>query len=246
MFKIWYRNFLFFRKTFVVSLFWTTLEPLMFLGAFGFGFGHYIASIEGMSFLQFYFAGLLCSTAMMVAYFESTYPNYTKMNHQKTYAAMLMTPTTAQQIFLGEVFWGATKGFLGVLGVFLISSVFGLFNPKFLAAIPVLFLLSMVFSAFGMIMISIAKNYDTFVFSTSGVIVPLSIISGTFFSLDEIPYYLKTAAYVFPLAHGVKLVRTILYKDVVAFDAIHFVVLLAYLFLLSFIGLRLFQKKLVS
>lgn len=246
MYNVWLRNFLFFRKTFVVSLFWTTLEPLMFLGAFGFGFGHYISAIEGMSFLQFYFAGLLCTTAMMVAYFESTYPNYTKLTYQKTYAAMLLTPISTQQIFFGELLWAATKGFLGVFGVFLISSLFGLFNVKFFVIAPILFLLSLVFASFGMIMISIAKNYDSFVFSTSGVIVPLSMISGTYFSLDEIPYYLKTAAYLFPLAHAVRLVRSVLYKEIGAFDLVHVAVLLVYLAIFSFIGLRLFRKKLVN
>ncbi|AZZ38066.1 ABC transporter permease [Bdellovibrio sp. qaytius] len=246
MYNVWLRNFLFFRKTFMVSLFWTTLEPLMFLGAFGFGFGHYISSIEGMSFLQFYFAGLLCTTSMMVAYFEATYPNYTKMTHQKTYAAMLLTPVSTQQIFFGEMLWAATKGFLGVLGVFLISSLFGLFNPNFFVVAPILFLLSLVFASFGMIMISIAKNYDSFVFSTSGVIVPLSMISGTYFSLEEIPYYLKTVAYIFPLAHAVRLVRTVLYRELGLFDLVHIAVLLAYLVIFSMIGQRLFTKKLVN
>lgn len=246
MFNVWLRNFLFFRKTFVVSLFWTTLEPLMFLGAFGFGFGHYISSIEGLSFLQFYFAGLLCTTAMMVAYFESTYPNYTKMTYQKTYASMLLTPLKTEEIFFGEVLWAATKGFIGVFGVFVISSLFGLFNANFLVAVPILFLLSLVFAAFGMVMISIAKNYDSFVFSTSGVIVPLSIISGTYFSLEEIPYYLKTAAYFFPLAHAVGLVRTVLYKELAWTDLVHVFVLLAYLVGFCYFGLKLFQKKLVN
>lgn len=246
MVKVWLRNFLFFKKTFVVSLFWTTLEPLMYLGAFGFGFGHYISSIEGMSFLQFYFAGLLCTTAMMVAYFESTYPNYTKMTHQKTYSAMLLTPVTITQIFFGEMFWAATKGFLGVLGVFLISSLFGLFNAKFFVIAPVLFLLSLVFAAFGMIMISIAKNYDSFVFSTSGIIVPLSMISGTYFSLDEIPYYLKNAAYMLPLAHAVNLVRSALYRTIDTQDLVHVAVLVGYLIVFSFLGLHLFKKKLIN
>lgn len=246
MFNVWFRNFLFFKKTFVVSLFWTTLEPLMFLGALGFGFGHYISSIEGLSFLEFYFAGLLCTTTMMVSYFESTYPNYTKMTHQKTYASMLLTPISTRQIFFGEVMWGATKGFIGSLGVFFVASFFGLFNFKFLEVIPVLILLSLVFSSFGMIMISLAKNYDSFVFSTSGIIVPMSLISGTYFSLEEIPIYLKTLAYVFPLAHAVDLVRAALYRQLLPVHLISVAVLLIYFSLFSFIGLRLFKKKLIS
>lgn len=218
----------------------------MYLGALGFGFGHYISSIEGMPFLEFYFAGLLCTTGMMVAYFESTYPNYTKLTYQKTYLSMSLTPITDKQIFYGEVFWGATKGFMGSLGVFLISSFFGLFTLKFFVVAPILFLLSLVFSAFGMIMISLAKNYDSFIFSTSGIIVPLSLISGTYFSLQEIPQYLKIVAYLFPLSHAVKLVRTVLYKNLEPMDLVHLGVLVVYFVVFCLIGQKIFKKKLVS
>lgn len=246
MYQVWYRNFLFFRKTFVVSLFWTILEPIMYLGALGYGFGHYISSIENLSFVEFYFAGLLCTTVMMVSYFESTYPAYTKLTHQKTYLSMLLTPLSAEQIFMGELFWGATKGLIGAFGVFIISSMFGLFTYKFILILPILFLLSLVFSAFGLVMMALAKNYDSFIFSTSGVIVPLSLISGTYFSLNEIPHFLKVLAYCFPLAHAVTAVRGLLYRDNSLTVLIHTVPLLIFLFVLIFIGKRLFNNKLIS
>ncbi len=246
MYNVWLRNFLFFRKTFLVSLFWTTLEPLMYLGAFGFGFGQYLTNVEGVSFLQFYFTGLLCATCMMVSYFECTYPNYTKLTFQKTYFSMLLTPMTSSDIFLGEILWGATKGLLGAIGVIFVSSFFGLFSKELLFVLPILFLIGLVFSSFGMIMISIAKNYDSFVFSTSGVIVPLSLISGTYFSLNEIPSYLKAVAYVFPLAHGIDLVRHVIFKKWVIFDWVHLLVLLVYLVAFIWIGRKLFFRKLVQ
>lgn len=246
MYKVWLRNFLFFKKTFLVSLFWTTLEPLMFLGALGFGFGHYISSIEGLPFIDFYFAGLLCTTAMMVSYFESTYPNYTKMTYQKTYSSILLTPITPAQIFMGEVLWATTKGLIGAFGVFAVSSFFGLFTIKFFVILPVLFLLSLVFSIFGMIMISVAKNYDSFIFSTSGIIVPLSLISGTYFSLQEIPTYVKNGAYIFPLAHAVTLVRDGLYRHYQLADLGHVAVLLMYVLALGYWGQKLFFKKMIS
>ncbi|MFN3454641.1 MAG: ABC transporter permease [Pseudobdellovibrio sp.] len=247
MYKIWYRNFLFFKKTFLVSIFWTVLEPLMFLGALGFGFGRYIPNIEGLSFLEFYYAGLLCTTVMMVSYFEATYPNYTKMTHQKTYNTMLLTPINPRQIFNGEIFWGATKGLIGLLGLFLVSSLFGLYNNKFFILLPTLFLLGLIFSAFGMIVVSIAKNYDSFVFSTSGVIVPLSVISGTYFSLQEMNSFLKTFAYLFPLAHAVNIVRSVLYRNVFSNDQlINYMVLVLYFVIFTLIGQKLFAKKLIS
>ena len=35
--KVWSRNFLYFKKTWMVSVFWIVLEPVIYLGAIGFG-----------------------------------------------------------------------------------------------------------------------------------------------------------------------------------------------------------------
>jgi lipooligosaccharide transport system permease protein len=149
MFKVWYRNFLFFRKTFFVTLFWTVLEPLMYLTALGYGFGQYVPPIENLSFIDFYFPGLLCTTAMFVSYFEATYPNYTKLSYQKTYFTMLLTPLTVSQILAGEVLWAATKGMIGVFGVAIVASAFGLFHFELFLTLPILFLLSLCWDVHG-------------------------------------------------------------------------------------------------
>lgn len=245
MIQVWLRNFLFFRKTFLVSLFWTVFEPLMYLAAFGFGFGRYIPPIEGLPFLDFYFPGLLCSTAMMVSYFEATYPNYTKLTYQRTFATMLLTPLTHQQILLGEVLWSATKGLMGVIGVMLASSMFGLFNLKLFLVLPILFVLTLTFSAFGLIIVSIAKNYDSFIFSTSGFIIPLSLISGTYFSLNDMPQLIQWLAYLFPLSHAVQLVRHIMQnKFELVTVGLHLSVLLTYAAGLISLANYLFHRKL--
>lgn len=247
MIQVWLRNFLFFKKTFLVSLFWTVFEPLMYLAAFGFGFGRYIPPIESLPFVDFYFPGLLCSSAMMVSYFESTYPNYTKLTHQKIFSTMLLTPLTHQQILMGEILWSATKGLLGASGVMLISVFFGLASFQFIFIMPILFLLSLIFAAFGMSIVSVAKNYDSFVFSTSGFIVPLSLISGTYFSLKDMPQLIQWLAYLFPLSHGVQLCRHLLYQKINFFtDSIHFLILLLYAGGLIFFANTLFRRKIVS
>jgi lipooligosaccharide transport system permease protein len=245
--QVWLRNFLFFRKTFLVSLFWTVFEPLMYLAAFGYGFGRYIPPIEGLSFLDFYFPGLLCSTAMMVSYFESTYPNYTKLTYQKTFATMLLTPLTHRQILLGEVLWAASKGVLGVIGVMVVSSIFGLFNLKLFFILPIVFTLSLVFAAFGLIIVSIARNYDSFIFSTSGFIIPLSLISGTYFSLKDMPQLIQWLAYLFPLSHAVQLVRHIMQnKFEIITVGTHSLVLVVYAIGLVYLADYLFRRKMIS
>ena len=246
MIKVWLRNFLFFRKTYLVSLFWTILEPLMYLAAIGFGLGQFVEQIEGLTFIDFYYPGLLASTAMMISYFEATYPNYTKLTHQKTYAIMLMTPLTENNILFGEILWAASKGFLAVCGVVAVSLLFGLFKFQILFTLPVLFILCLVFAAFGMVMISLAKNYDSFIFSTSGIIIPMSLISGTYFSVQNLPIFLKGLAYLLPLTHAVNLTRDIIYRSISLQSILSFMVLLFYVYILSLIAYKLFKTKLVN
>lgn len=210
--KVWFRNFLYFRKTWLVSLFWIVLEPVVYLGAIGFGLGAFVSNIGSMSYVEFFFPGLLCSTAMMVAFFECTYSSYTKLTHQKIYQTILLSRIGPDEIIIGEILWGATKAFIGVLGVCVVSIFFGLIESfNLLLVFPVLFVLSILFSSVGMIFTSYARNYDSFIYSTSGLIVPMSLLSGTYFPVEQLPSGLMYLSYIFPLTHAVTATRAILH-----------------------------------
>lgn len=209
--KVWQRNFLYFKKTWLVSLFWIVLEPVIYLGAMGFGLGSFVNNIGGLTYIEFFFPALLSTTAMLVSFFESTYGNYTKLTHQRTYSTIMLTRIGPDEIVAGELLWAASKGFFSVLGVALVAGFFGLIEDyKILLALPILFLISCLFSTIGMIFTSIARNYDSFIYSTSGLIVPMSLLSGTYFPLDQLPVGLRYLSYLFPLTHGVAAVRGVL------------------------------------
>lgn len=224
--KVWQRDFLYFKKTWLVSLFWIVLEPVIYLGAMGFGLGAFVNNINGVSYIEFFFPALLSTTAMLVAFFESTYGNYTKLTHQRTYATIMLTRIGPDEIIAGELLWAASKGFFSVLGVTFVALFFGLIdNYKILLAMPVLFLLSCLFSCIGMIFTSVARNYDSFIYSTSGLIVPMSLLSGTYFPLEQLPSGIRYLAYLSPLTHGVAAVRGILHEGNPVTVGIHILVL---------------------
>lgn len=224
--RVWSRNFLYFRKTWTVSLFWIVLEPLMYLGAIGYGLGTFVSNINGHTYVDFFFPGLLCSTGMMVAFFEGTYGGFTKLTHQRTYATIMLTRIGPQEIAFGELLWSATKGFLSVCGVAVVAAFFGLIDSfRIFPAMVVLLLLCWLFASLAMIMTSYARNYDSFIYSTSGFIVPMSLLSGTYFPIEHLPAGLKYLAYLFPLTHAVQAVRGILQDGWSITTGIHILVL---------------------
>lgn len=245
--KVWQRNFLYFKKTMLVSLFWIVLEPVIYLGAIGFGLGSFVNNMGGMSYIEFFFPALLCTTAMLVAFFESTYGNYTKLTHQKAYATIMLTRVGPEEIVAGELMWAATKGFFGVLGVTIVAVFFGLIDSyRILLALPILFLISALFSCIGMIFTSIARNYDSFIYSTSGLIVPMSLLSGTYFPLEQLPSGMRYLAYLFPLTHGVAAVRGILHEGQLIWIGVHILILLVLTWVCMNVSFHRIRNKLLK
>lgn len=218
----------------------------MYLGAIGFGVGSYINNINGQSYIDFFFPGLLCSTAMMVPFFEGTYANYTKLTYQKLYNHMLLTKMTPQEIVFGEILWATSKGLFGILGLTLIGSLFGLVQDfRFLLILFVLVTTSWLFSALAMLITSYAKNYDSFIYATSGFVIPMTLISGIYFPIEQQPIILQFIAYALPLSHAVELCRSIISGNIHYTFALHIIYLLALSYFILNLSIDRITKKLI-
>lgn len=208
---VWRRNFRYFRQTLLTSLFWVAFEPVLYLLAVGYGLGQFVSSVGDVKYVDFFYPALLATTAMNVAFFETTYGSFTKLVHQKSFSTILLSPLSPDEIIFGEILWGASKGFFSVVVVFFVTYLFGLIHDaQFLPALLLLALTCWFFSALGMLMTSIARNYDSFIYMVSGFIVPMSLFSGTYFPTDSIPEPFKGLTYLLPLTHAVVPLRALL------------------------------------
>lgn len=245
--SVWSRNFLQFRKTWLVSIFWIVLEPLFVLGALGYGLGSYVPQVHGTSYLEFFFPALLCNTTMLVAFFECTYANFTKLSHTKLYHTALYTPMMPNHLLGGEILWGASKAMFSAVGVLIIALALGAVgSAKIILALPVIFLSSCFFAMLGMLFTSLVKNYDQIIYPSSGLIVPLSLFSGTYFPLEAMPKALQVITYLSPLTHAVSATRAIQQGQFSAMLVINIAFLILLLVGLSRITARSFERRLID
>lgn len=226
--QVWHRNYLQFKKTWLVSLFWTVLEPMLVLTAIGYGLGSYVSNIGGIAYVDFFFPALICSSSMMVSFFDATYGGYTKLSYHKLYRTMILSPLNVTEVILGELFWGATKGTLSAIGIILVASAFGLVKSfYFIPALIFIFISSYMFACMGLIVTSIVKSYDEIIYPTSGLIVPMSLFSGTYFPIEQLPYGIKYLSYLLPLTHTVASVRQLIVMESFHWSLIlHFILLI--------------------
>ena len=102
--RVWQRNFSVYRKTWTLNILPNFFEPVLYLLAMGIGIGGYISQgIEGLSYLAFIAPGLVVSSAMNGATFETTYNVFVKMHFGKTYEAITSAPVNLEDALVGEL-----------------------------------------------------------------------------------------------------------------------------------------------
>jgi lipooligosaccharide transport system permease protein len=226
---VWRRNRLVWRKLMGPSLVINFGEPFLYLLGLGYGLGLFIGEMMHMPYLTFLASGILASSAMNTASFESMFSVYTRMIPQRTYEAILTTPLEVQDILAGEMLWCATKCVISGSGILAVAALLGAVHDlTALWALPLLFLIGLTFSGMGLIMSALAPGYDFFNYYVTLVLTPMFILSGVFYPVSSLPTALQSLVQLLPLTHAVELVRPLVAGLPLHQVALHLAVLAGY------------------
>ncbi len=244
--NVWRRNILVLRKLMGPSLMMNFGEPLVYLLGLGYGLGLFIGQMAGVDYLTFLASGIIASSAMTTATFEGMYSVYTRMVPQRTYDAMLATPTEVDDILAGEMFWCATKSLINGIAILAVAAILGaVADMRALLVLPVVFLIGLCFAGPAMVMTSISKGYDFFAYYFTLVITPMFIVCGVFYPTNVLPEFVQRFVQVLPLTHAVALTRPLIVGQPLTDVALHISVLLAYAVIGYYIAAILTRRRLV-
>lgn len=244
--NVWRRNILVWRKLMGPSLMLNFGEPLVYLLGLGYGLGLFIGKMAGVDYLTFLASGIIASSAMTTATFEGMYSVYTRMVPQRTYDAMLATPTEVDDILAGEMLWCATKSLINGIAILAVAAILGaVADMRAVLVLPVVFLIGLCFAGPAMVMTSISKGYDFFAYYFTLVITPMFIVCGVFYPTNVLPEFVQRFVQVLPLTHAVALTRPLIVGQPLTDVALHISVLLAYAVIGYYIAVILTRRRLV-
>lgn len=206
--RVFMRNLTVYKKTWMVSISFNFVEPLLYLAALGVGLGNYVQPIRGIPYLHYLAPGLVASSAVFATAYECTYGTYIRMEFQKTYHAIIATPASIEDAIVGDMLFGAFKSFLYGTVILMVVTALGLVTSKMAFLLPpVLAVSGIFFAAFSMTWTGLVPNIDSFNYFFSMIMTPLFLFSGVFFPLDDMPYVLRQVVWLSPLYHLVNLAR---------------------------------------
>ncbi len=244
---VWRRNYLAWRKAALISLLGNLADPMMYLFGLGFGVGIMIGHIDGTPYIAFLAAGMVATSAMTSATFETIYAAFARMQVQRMWEAVLCTQLTIGDVILGELAWAATKALLAGSAVMVVAATLGYAAfSSIVSVIPVVFLTGLAFASVAMVLVAIAPSYDYFVFYQTLVLTPMLFLSGVVFPVGQLPGALQDLAQFLPLAHSVELIRPAMLARPVGGMGLHLGVLCVYTILPFFLSATLVRHRLMS
>ena len=196
----------FLRRHWLRTLATSIVSPILYLVAFGFGLGRGI-SFGMYGYLDFVIPGIIALTAMTGSYNGAGMKLHVDRLFYKCFDEYLLSPISMFSLAVGKTLIGVVRGLLAsgallAVGIVLSSSL--IIGPLF---VLVLVTSCFVFSFLGVLVGLLAKSHqDMGTFSTL-VILPMTFLSGTFFSLSQLPDAVKAVLYVLPLTHSSESLR---------------------------------------
>jgi len=243
---IWHRNVLVWRRLLGPAIVLNFGEPTLYLLGLGYGLGFFIGEMDDMPYLSFLASGIVASSAMTTASFEGMYSVFTRMVTQRTYEAIMATPTDIDDILAGEMIWCATKSVISATAILIVALFLGVVQGwQAILVIPVVFLIGLCFAGPAMIMSAFATNYDFFNYYFVLVVTPMFLLSGVFYPIDTLPAIMQGFVQFLPLTHAVALTRPLVTGIPLTQALLHLGVLLAYATVSYYLAVVLVRKRLL-
>jgi lipooligosaccharide transport system permease protein len=229
------------------STFSSTVEPTIYLLAFGFGFGTIVSRIGGMDYVDFVGTGTVATAVLFSSAFPAMFGTFVKYQFQRTYDAILAAPVDTEELVTAETLWIATRA--GVYGCvpMLVAIAFGLDPAWGMLAVPfIAWIAGFGWACFGISIAGFSKSFENFNYVVSAVLTPLFLLAGSFFPLDDFPEWARILAQLNPLHHLVELVRHAVFGWHGWTDVARLAVLIAYGLVMWRIAIIAMTRKLID
>ena len=228
------------------STFSATVEPTIYLLAFGFGFGSLVSTVAGYDYVDYVGTGTVATAVLFSSAFPGMFGTFVKYKFQRTYDAILAAPVDTEELVTAEALWIATRAGTYGCAPMIVAIFFGLDLGWGMLLVPFIgFIAGFGWGCFGISIAARMNSIDNFSYVISAVITPLFLFAGTFFPISGLPDWAQVIAQCNPLYHLVQLVRDAVFTNWSAADLGHLAVLLAFGVLTWRLAVRWMEKRLV-
>lgn len=224
-FRVAWIDMCFIKRNILSVLVTSLVGPLLYLFAFGYGLGRGM-TVEGYDYLSFMIPGVIALTTLSACFNTVATKVMVQRNYYQSFDELFLCSMTPDAIILGKTYAGVVRGLISCAVLYSIGLVI---SPDMILSLPAVLVIvfsCLVYSLLGAVSGLLANSHLTLTMFTSLVILPMTFLCGTIFSLDSLPNAVKTVILALPLTHSTECIRSLILGT--EFSWISFIVLAAY------------------
>ncbi|MBL8667796.1 MAG: ABC transporter permease [Rhodospirillales bacterium] len=198
LWTLYWREVRRFAKVYNQTIVAPVVTTLLFLAIFALALGHAADPQQNAAYLQFLAPGLVMMAITQNA-FANTSSSIIIAKVQGNIVDTLMPPLTAHELTSAMALGGATRGIcVGVVASLALSMFVPVRVHNVAALLYFGFAASLMLSLLGLAGGIWAEKFDHIASITNFIVVPLSFLSGTFYSLERLPPFFQSLAHLNP------------------------------------------------
>ena len=183
-----------FLNVWIQTLFSPLITSLLFLLVLSVAIGNERGDVLGVSFIKFLAPGLIAMQVIQQAFSHSS-SSIMIGKIQGNIVDVLYAPLTPGEVTIATILAACTRGFIiATISIIVFSFIIEIKIVSFFHIIIFTFFSSFILGAIGFIAGLWAEKFDHMATITNFLIVPLSFLSGTFYSIDKLPLVLQTVS----------------------------------------------------
>ena len=177
------------------------VTSILFLAVISLALGNDRPNVLGVPFIEFLAPGLIAMQVVQQSFSHSS-SSLLMGKIMGNIVDLIGAPLSASEVTFAVIFASVTRSLMiAIISVFIFSLMIEIEIRNYLIFFLYLFLSSFIMGAIGFIAGLWAEKFDHMATATNFIIVPLSFLSGTFYSVEKLPNFLNTLSHYNPFFH---------------------------------------------
>ena len=201
IYSLYLKETLRFLTVFGQTIIGPVVTAILFLLVISLAIGDERSNVLGVPFIQFLAPGLIAMQVIQQSFSHSS-SSLLMGKVMGNIVDLIGAPLSASEVSLTIILASVTRAIIiSVISIIIFSLIIEIEIKNYLIFIIYLFLTSFIMGGAGFIAGLWADKFDNMATVTNFIIVPLSFLSGTFYSINRLPEYLNKLSYYNPFFH---------------------------------------------
>ena len=187
-----------FLAVWIQTIFSPIITSLLFLLVLSLAIGNDRGDVMGVSFITFLAPGLIAMQIIQQAFSHSA-SSFMIKKIDGSIVDILYAPLSPGEVTLAIILSAVTRSLMiAVISIIFFYFIVEMKISNYFTLVAFTLLSSFILGAIGMIAGLWAEKFDHMASVTNFIIVPLSFLSGTFYTIDKLPNFLQTISKINP------------------------------------------------